>query len=217
MESVHDISEGFLTYDDGKDIDTHQCSIDIIELYSNHIALHLNASKERLLDDYKKKYKLEDMPIARVTRPQAAATSDAPTPAQSATSETFGERAWRLFNKRDAADVSTGDTTMAVVVRPAEREPPPQHDTFIDTALYIKLKTTLKVIFVSGWEELMQQYQFNELDERFSKLEKGQNVTKSAEVTAVELDREISMDAELIGKFITQQVADAMVKKIKQY
>ena len=50
-----------------------------------------------------------------------------------------------------------------------------------------------------------------------SKLEKGQNITKTAEETAVELYREMSMDAELIGKFITQQVAVAMDNKTKQY
>ena len=63
----------------------------------------------------------------------------------------------------------------------------------------------------------MQQYQFNKLDDRMSKLEKGQNVTESAEETAVELYGEISMDAKLIGNFITQQVAAAMAKKTKQY
>ena len=88
------------------------------------------------------------MPITRVTRPQAAATSAAPPTAQPAPSETFGERAWRLLNKRYAAVASTNNKTMDVVMRPAEREPPPQSDTFIDAALYIKLKTTLEVIFV---------------------------------------------------------------------
>ena len=63
----------------------------------------------------------------------------------------------------------------------------------------------------------MQQYQFNKLDDRMSKLEKGQNVTESAEETAVELYGEISMDAKLIGNFITRQVAAAMAKKTKQY
>ena len=52
--SFHNISEGFLMYDDRKDIDAHQCSMDIIELYSDHITVHLNASKERLLEEYKK-------------------------------------------------------------------------------------------------------------------------------------------------------------------
>ena len=50
-----------------------------------------------------------------------------------------------------------------------------------------------------------------------SKLEKGQNVNKSAEETSVELDGEISMDAKLIGNLITQQVTAAMVEKTKQY
>ena len=50
-----------------------------------------------------------------------------------------------------------------------------------------------------------------------SKLKKGQNITKSAEETAVELDGEMSMDAELVGKFITQQVAAVMAQKTKQY
>ena len=63
----------------------------------------------------------------------------------------------------------------------------------------------------------MQQYQFNELDDIMLKLEKGQKITKSAEETAVELDREMSMDAELIGKFTTQQVAATMAVKTKQY
>ena len=61
----------------------------------------------------------------------------------------------------------------------------------------------------------MQQYQFNKLDDIISKLEKGQNITKSTEETAVELDGEMSMDANLIGKFITQLVAAVMAKKTK--
>ena len=67
------------------------------------------------------------------------------------------------------------------------------------------------------WGEFIQQYQFNELDDRISKLEKGQNVTKTAEEIDVELDGEMSMDAKLIGKFITQQVASVMAEKNKQY
>ena len=47
-----------------------------------------------------------------------------------------------------------------------------------------------------------------------SNLKKGQNMNKSADV---ELDSEISLDAELIGKLITQQVAAAMAKKTNQY
>ena len=43
--------------------------------------------------------------------------------------------------------------------------------------------------------EFILQYQFNKLDDRMSKLEKGQNITKTAEETAVELDGEMSMDA----------------------
>ena len=139
MESDHDISEGFLTYIDGKDIEDHHCSINIIELHSDHIAVHLNASKERLLGEYLKKYKQKDMPISRVTRPQAADPSAIPPPAQPAPSETFGDRARRIFNNRDAAAKSTDDTTMAVVARPAVREPPSQPDVCIDAALYIKL------------------------------------------------------------------------------
>ena len=50
-----------------------------------------------------------------------------------------------------------------------------------------------------------------------SKLEKGHTVTKTAEETAVALDGEMSMDAKLIGKFITQQVAVAMAKKSREY
>ena len=45
----------------------------------------------------------------------------------------------------------------------------------------------------------MLQYHFNELDDRMSTLEKGQNITKTAEETSMELDGEMSMDADLIG------------------
>ena len=106
---------------------------------------------------------------------------------------------------------------MAIAARPVTRELPPQPDAFIDAALYIKLKTTLEAIFVSGWREFMLQYQFNELDERIPKLEKSQNITKTSEETAVELDGEMSIDAETIGKFITQQVAVAIAENTKQY
>ena len=104
---------------------------------------------------------------------------------------------------------------MNISAEPAPREKPSRPDTSTDAVLYHKLKTTLEVMFVSGWGEFITQYQFNELDDRMSKLEKGQTITKTAEETAVELDREMSMNAELIGNFITQQVAVAMAKKAK--
>ena len=65
MESVHDISEGFLTYDDRKYIDAHQCLVGFIELCSNNLAVHINASKEILPEEYKKKYELKQMPRAQ--------------------------------------------------------------------------------------------------------------------------------------------------------
>ena len=82
VESIHDISEGFLTYDDRQDITAHQCSVDVIELYSNHLGVHLNASKERLLEEYQKRYELEEMPTAPVNRPQATVTPAAPPTSQ---------------------------------------------------------------------------------------------------------------------------------------
>ena len=217
MESIHDISKGFLTYDDRQNINTHQCSVDVIELYRNHIDVHLNASKERLLKEYQKRYELEEMPTARVTRPHATDTSSVPPNAPPAASETFRERNCRLFDKKAAAAALRDNTTMAVAIRPATREQPPHPDTCIYATLYIKLKTTLEVIFVLGWGEFILQYQFNKLDDRISKLEKGQNITKTTEETAVELYGEMSMDTELIGKFITQQVAVALAEKAKQY
>ena len=51
VESVHKISEGFLTYNDRKDTDSHMCSIYVIRLYSNRIAVHLDALKERILEE----------------------------------------------------------------------------------------------------------------------------------------------------------------------
>ena len=68
VESIHKISEGFLTYDNRQDITAHQCSVDLVELYIDHLAVHLNALKENLLDKYKKRYEIEEIPTARVTR-----------------------------------------------------------------------------------------------------------------------------------------------------
>ena len=48
-------------------------------------------------------------------------------------------------------------------------------------------------------------------------LEKGQTITKTAEETAVALDGEMNMDAKLIGKFITQQVAVGMAENSREY
>ena len=67
------------------------------------------------------KYEIEEMPTARVTRPQATATSAVPPHAQPALSETFGERDRRLFNERYATAVSINNTTMAIAVRPDVR------------------------------------------------------------------------------------------------
>ena len=50
-----------------------------------------------------------------------------------------------------------------------------------------------------------------------SKLEKGQNITKTAEETAMSLDKKMSLDSELIVKLITQQVEVEITKKTKQY
>ena len=61
-----------------------------------------------------------------------------------------------------------------------------------------------EVIFVSGWGVFIQKYQLNKLEDRMYKLERGQNVKNLAEETSVELESGISMDAELIGEFITQ-------------
>ena len=103
MESIHDIFEGFLTYDDRQDITAHQCSVDLVKLYSDHLAVHLNASKENLLEEYKKRYEIEEMPNARVTRHQAPSTSAVSLPAPPAANENYGQRARRFFNRRVAA------------------------------------------------------------------------------------------------------------------
>ena len=97
--------------------------------------------------------------------------------------------------------------------RPTEVETPPQPNTFLDAAFYIKLQATLEVIFDFGWGVFIRQFQFDKLNDRMSKLKKCQNVNKSAEETAVKLDGKMPMDAKLIGKFITQQVAVAMDEK----
>ena len=75
------------------------------------------------------------------------------------------------------------------------------------------MRATLEVIFVLGWGVFIQKYQFNDLDDHMLKLEKGQNVNKSAEEISVELDNEISIDAKLIRKFITKKVEAAMAQK----
>ena len=157
------------------------------------------------------------MPTVRVTRPQAADTSSLPLIAPPNVSESFGERARHLFDERAAAAALRVNNPIDVATEPAPREQPPRTDTSTDAVLYHRLKTTLEVIFVSDWGEFITQYQFNELDDRMSKLEKGQTITKTAEETTVELDGEMSMHTELIRKLITQQVAVANAKKSKEY
>ena len=44
-----------MTHDDRKDINAHLLLIDVIKLYSNHIAVHIDASNEIILKEYKKK------------------------------------------------------------------------------------------------------------------------------------------------------------------
>ena len=69
MESVHDISEVFLTYDDKKDINAHLCLIDVVELYSNYLAVHLSTSKEIILEEYKKSTNLSKFPVPALLSP----------------------------------------------------------------------------------------------------------------------------------------------------
>ena len=95
MESIHDISEGFLTYDDRQDITAHQCSVDLVELYSDHLDVHLNASKENLLKEYKKRYDIKEMPTARVTRHQATATPAVSLIAPPAATENYRQQVER--------------------------------------------------------------------------------------------------------------------------
>ena len=45
LESIHDISKVFLMLNDNQDINSHQCLVDVIELYSDYIAVHRNALK----------------------------------------------------------------------------------------------------------------------------------------------------------------------------
>ena len=217
MDKIDDISGGFLTYDDHQEISAHQCSIDLVEIYSNHLAIHLNTLKENLLEEYKKRYEINEIPTARVTCHQATATPAVSLISPHSASDNHGQRDRRLLNERAAAIDSRNNTPMDIAAEPAQRGQSPRPETKIDAPLYFKLKTTLEVIFVSGWGEFITQYQFNELDNRMSKLEKGQTVTMTAGETAVELDREMSMDAELTGKFITQKVTVAMDEKSREY
>ena len=180
MESIHEIYKEFLTYNDSQDITTHQCLVDVIKFYSDHIAVHLNVLKERILEEYQRMYELKMMPTARFTLPQATDTSSVTPNAPPVVTESFGERAMRLFNERAAAIALRDHTTMEVATRPAAREQLSWPDTCIDAVLYNKLKTPLEVIFVSGLGEFIFQYQFNKLDNRMSKLENGQTITKTS-------------------------------------
>ena len=127
--------------------------MDLVKLYSNHLAVHLNASKENLLEEYKKRYEIEEIPTARVTHHQATATPAVSLPAPPAANENYGQRARRILNERAAAIALRDNTPMDVAAEPVQQEQPPRPDTNIAAPLYFKLKTTLEVIFVSGWGE----------------------------------------------------------------
>ena len=134
--------------------------------------MHIDASTERILKEYKKKYELEEMPRARVTCPLEVSSVAAPS-ALPDCPENFGEQTWRLLNERADIAASTDNNRMVVIeYRTAEAEPLPHPDNFIDAAFCIKLKATIKVFSFLGWGVFIQQYQFNELDDRMSKLEK---------------------------------------------
>ena len=151
VESFTNISEEFLSYDDRKDINEYLCYINVIKLYSHHLAVHLDDSKEGILEEYKKKYELDEMPRSHITRPLAASPAAAP-PDHPDCPESFGEQTRRLLNERAAVAMSTDDTRMVIVKNiPAEAEPPPQPDTFVDAEFCIKLKATLEIIFVLVW------------------------------------------------------------------
>ena len=124
----------------------------VIELYSNHLAIHIEASKERILKETKKKYEIEEMPRARVTCPLTSEISATPPSAYPSQSENFGERDWRLLNERSAASTPTNNNRMVVYKNGCgEAEPLPYPDTFVDAAFYLKLEATIKVISISGW------------------------------------------------------------------
>ena len=97
------------------------------------------------------------MPNARITRPPSTDTSAVPLIYQPSPIENFGERARRLFNKRDVAAASNDNIIMAVAAIPATRYQPPRTEACIYATIYIKLKTTLEFIFVSGWGEFILQ------------------------------------------------------------
>ena len=91
------------------------------------------------------------MPCAHVTRPLAAESTATPPPAHPSNPKNFGERARHLINERAAASASTDNTRMVVFEnRPAKADPPPHTETFLDAALYIKLKATIGVICFLG-------------------------------------------------------------------
>ena len=120
--------------------------------------------------------------MSRARVPLLSEDPTAATPACPARPKNFGELTWLLLNERSSAAASTNDIQMIFVKdRPAEAEPPTQPGIFIDAAFYIKLKATLEVFFIFGLGVFIQQYQFNNLDDFMSKLEKGQNVNKSVE------------------------------------
>ena len=95
-------------------------------MYSDHLVIHIDTSKGILLEEYKKKYKPEEMTRARVTRPLIAANSANPPSAHPSTSKNFGERTRRLLNERAAAAASTDDNRMVIAKnRPVEVDPTP--------------------------------------------------------------------------------------------
>ena len=111
--------------------------------------MHLDISKEIILEEYKKKYNIEEMISAYVTLPLVASpAADAP-PHSPARPENFREQSQHLLDERATTAASFDDTCMVVVKnRPAEAEPPLHPDKFLYDELYIKLKATLEVIFV---------------------------------------------------------------------
>ena len=158
------------------------------------------------------------MTRARVTRPLIAANSANPPSAHPSTSKNFGERTRRLLNERAAAAASTDDNRMVIAKnRPVEVDPTPPARHFFRCRLLPQVSGNSRGCFYLEMRSIHITVPVQWVGRPHVQARKVKNDNKYAKKTAVELDGKISMNAELSGKFITQQVAAVMADKTKQY
>jgi len=172
----------------------------------------VDASKEKLLEIYKLRYEVEEMPGPRITAPATSAAAPSPVPPPNDSPFLMTARAAAAARRGEPLPfpppLNEGDTEMTD--SSAQPAAPCSDKPFLLT-----IKSTLETVFVASWSKFLKQAEENATDDRLARLSKSQAVVKSAEETALEIDSEMSMNAENMSRYIDQKISSGVAAKTK--